>query len=55
MEPYIKDLILYNIIVIKEFYINIVSEACLAEKKTWYYGYDLTIRLGDCKENIVLI
>jgi hypothetical protein len=31
--PYTKDLILYNIIVIKEFYINIISEACLAEKK----------------------
>jgi hypothetical protein len=28
-----KDLILYNIVVIKEFYINIISEACLAEKK----------------------
>ena len=32
-ELYIKDLILYNIIVINEFYINIISEACLAEKK----------------------
>jgi hypothetical protein len=30
---YTKDLILYNIIVIKGFYINIISEACLAEKK----------------------
>jgi hypothetical protein len=30
---YIKDLILYDIVVIKEFYINIISEACLAEKK----------------------
>jgi hypothetical protein len=30
---YIKDLILYNITVIKGFYINIISEACLAEKK----------------------
>src|ERR1700684_1791198 len=28
-ELYTKDLILYNIIVIKGFYINIVSEACL--------------------------
>jgi hypothetical protein len=28
-----KDLILYNIIVIKGFYMNIISEACLAEKK----------------------
>jgi hypothetical protein len=31
--PYTKDLILYNIIIIKEFYINIISEARLAEKK----------------------
>jgi hypothetical protein len=54
-ELYIKDLIFYNIIVIKGFYINIVSEACLAEKKAWYYRYNLTIRLGDYKENIILI
>jgi hypothetical protein len=53
--PYTKDLILYNITVVKGFYINIVSEACLVEKKAWYYGYDLTVRLGDCKENIVLM
>jgi hypothetical protein len=31
--PRIKDLILYNIIVIKEFHINIISEARLAKKK----------------------
>jgi hypothetical protein len=30
---YIKDLIFYNIIVIKGFYINIISEAYLVEKK----------------------
>jgi hypothetical protein len=53
--PYTKDLILYNIIVIKRFYINIVSETRLAEKKAWYYKYNLIVRLGDCKENIVLI
>ena len=28
-----KDLILYNIIIIKGFYINIISKACLAKKK----------------------
>jgi hypothetical protein len=53
--PRIKDLILYNIIVIKEFHINIISEACLAEKKAWYYKYNLIVRLGDYKENIILI
>ena len=52
---YTKDLILYNIIVIKGFYINIISEARLAEKKAQYYKYNLIIRLGDYKENIVLI
>jgi hypothetical protein len=52
---YTKDLILYNITVIKGFYINIISEARLAEKKAWYYEYNLIIRLGDYKENIVLI
>jgi hypothetical protein len=54
-ELYTKDLIFYNITVIKEFYINIVSKACLVEKKAWYYRYNLTIRLGNYKENIVLI
>ena len=33
IELYIKDLILYNIIVIKEFHINIISEAYLVKKK----------------------
>jgi hypothetical protein len=33
IELYTKNLILYNIIVIKGFHINIISEACLAEKK----------------------
>jgi hypothetical protein len=33
MRPRTKDLILYNIAVIKGFHINIISEACLAEKK----------------------
>jgi hypothetical protein len=31
--PRTRDLILHNIIVIKEFYINIISEARLAKKK----------------------
>ena len=33
IELYTKNLILYNIIVIKGFYINIISEARLAKKK----------------------
>jgi hypothetical protein len=33
IRPRTKDLILHDIIVIKEFHINIISEACLAEKK----------------------
>jgi hypothetical protein len=33
MGPRTKDLILYDIIVIKGFHMNIISEACLAEKK----------------------
>ena len=53
--PCTKDLILYNVAVVKGFYINIVSEAWLAKKKAWYYRYDLTIRLGDKEENVVLI
>ena len=33
IELYTKNLILYNIIIIKGFYINIISEAYLIEKK----------------------
>jgi hypothetical protein len=33
MGPHTKDLILYNIIVIKGFYINIIFKACLVKKK----------------------
>ena len=55
IELYTKKLILYNIIVIKEFYINIISEVHLAEKKAWYYRYNLIVRLENYKENIVLI
>jgi len=33
IKLYIKNLILYNIIIIKRFYINIISEAYLIEKK----------------------
>ena len=50
-----KDLILYNVIVIKGFYINIISKARLAKKKAWYYRYNLIVRLEDYKKNIVLI
>ena len=55
IELYIKDLILYSIIVIKGFYINIISKAYLIEKKTQYYKYNLIVRLGNYKKNIVLI
>ena len=54
-RPRTKDLILHDIIVIKGFHINIISEACLVEKKAWYYRYNLIIRLGDYKENVILI
>jgi hypothetical protein len=54
-EPRTKDLILHDIIVIKGFHVNIISEARLAEKKAWYYGYDLIVRLGDREENMVLM
>jgi hypothetical protein len=53
--PRTKDLILYDIIVIKGFHINIISKACLVKKKAWYYEYDLIIRLENRKENVVLI
>jgi hypothetical protein len=53
--PRIKDLILYNIAIIKEFHINIISKAYLAKKKAWYHKYNLIVRLGNHKKNIILI
>ena len=53
--PRTKDLILYNIIIIKEFHINIISEARLIEKKAQYYKYNFIVRLGNYKKNIILI
>jgi hypothetical protein len=53
--PRTQDLILYDIVVVEGFYVNIVSKARLAKKDTWYYGYDLTIRLGIKEKNIILI
>ena len=40
--------------IVKGFYVNIVSKACLREKKAWYYRYNITLRLRDKHENVVL-
>jgi hypothetical protein len=53
--PRTQDLILYNVVVVEGFYVNIVSKARLAKKNTWYHGYDLIIRLGIKEKNIILI
>ena len=50
-----EDLILYNIIVIKGFYINIVLYTLLQKVGIQYYSFDYTLRFKDKKESIVII
>jgi hypothetical protein len=49
------NLMLYNVVVIKGFYINIVLEALLFKKGVWVYKLDSTLCKGTKQENIVLI
>jgi hypothetical protein len=60
------DLVLSEIAVIKGFYINIVSEACLYVARTWYNSFDCLFRFDSeynrsiiikltCKFNLVFL
>jgi hypothetical protein len=49
------NLVLRDVVVVKGFYINIVSEAFLFKKGVWVYRLDLTLRVGTKQENVVLI
>ena len=49
--PRTKDLTLYNVAVVENFHMNIVSEAQLREKGLWYSGFNCTIR----KANLVFL
>jgi hypothetical protein len=49
------NLVLRDVVVVKGFHVNIVSEALLFEKGVWVYRLDSTLRIGTKQENIVLI
>ena len=39
-----KDLKLYDVVLVKGFYTNIISEARLGKNKVWFYGLDYILR-----------
>jgi hypothetical protein len=41
-----EDLLLKDIVVVKGFYVNIISEARLNKKGLWYLGLDSSLRVG---------
>jgi hypothetical protein len=49
------NLVLRDVVIVKGFYINIVSEALLFKKGVWVYRLDSTLCIRTKQENIVLI
>jgi hypothetical protein len=49
------NLVLYNVVIVKGFYINIVLEALLFKKGVWVYRLDSTLYIRTKQENIMLI
>ena len=49
------NLEIINIIVIKDFYINIISETLLYKKRMWYYRFNKILRIRDKYKNIILL
>jgi hypothetical protein len=50
-----KDLKLNNIIVVKGFYVNIVSKACLLKTGVWYYRLNCLLCFRTKKNSVTLI
>ena len=50
-----KDLVLYNVIVVKGFFINIVLKACLIKLGVWYIRIDCLLRHRPKGKNITLL
>jgi hypothetical protein len=49
------NLVLYDVVIVKGFHINIVLEALLFKKGVWVYRLDSTLYIGTKQENIMLI
>ena len=50
-----RDLVLNNVIIVEEFYINIISEAKLLLTGVWYNGFNYILRFKTLEESIVLM
>ena len=50
-----KDLVLYNIIIIKGFFVNVVLKACLIKSGVWYIGIDCLLRHRPKGKSIILL
>jgi hypothetical protein len=48
------NLILYDVVVVDNFYCNIVSENRLARAGVWFCGFDATLRIGNLQENRII-
>jgi hypothetical protein len=48
------NLILHDVVVVDNFYCNIVSENRLARAKVWFCGFDATFRTGNLQENRII-
>jgi hypothetical protein len=48
------NLILHDVVVVDNFYCNIVSENRLARAGVWFCGFDATFRTGNLQENRIV-
>jgi hypothetical protein len=48
------NFILYDVVVVNNFYYNIVLENRLARAKVWFCGFNATLRTGNLQENRII-
>jgi hypothetical protein len=46
--------VLNNIVIVEGFYVNIILEACLFNKRVWYLSLDSSLYIRTLKESIIL-
>jgi hypothetical protein len=49
-----SNFILHDVVMVDNFYCNIVSENRLARAKVWFCGFDATFRTGNLQENRIV-
>jgi hypothetical protein len=48
------NLILHDVVMVDNFYCNIISENKLARAKVWFCGFNATLRTGNLQENRII-